>query len=91
MKKQYYVISALMMLSVFAATGKQNQAEAAEKKTKLEQGTLTISGKGAMPENLKVKNKNKVKKVVIKRVNTIFIQIGYFTVINGVLFIRIEH
>lgn len=67
MKKQYYVISALMMLSVFAATGKQNQAEAAEKKTKLEQGTLTISGKGVMPEKLKVKNKNKVKKVVIKR------------------------
>lgn len=47
--------------------------QAAKKKTAvkvtstLKKGTLTISGKGAMPASFKVKDKKKVKKVVIKK------------------------
>lgn len=70
MKKQWYVFSTAIVLSILSVAGGSGQAEAAKKpavKAELKKGTLTISGKGAMPAKLKVKNKNKVKKVVIKK------------------------
>ena len=68
--KKYYIGLAAVMLSVLAVAGGTGQAQAAKKnavKAELKNGTLIVSGRGAMPAKLKVKNKNKVKKVVIKK------------------------
>ncbi len=70
MKKPLFVISAFFLLVALSAAGKAGKAEAAKKtsvKAELKKGTLTISGKGAMMAKVKIKNKNKVKKVVIKK------------------------
>lgn len=68
--KKHYIITAGVLLSVLAIAGNERQAQAAKEtavKAELKKGTLTISGKGAMPAKLEIKNKNKVKKVVIKK------------------------
>lgn len=70
MKKK--TIGLLMLLMSFGLmwgmTGQRAQAaKKANVKVTLKNGVMTISGKGAMPKNFKVKNKKKVKKVVIKK------------------------
>ena len=65
-KKQ--VISIMLLMAALTAGGMAMEMEAkAAVKTTLKGSTLTISGKGAMPNKLKVKSKKKVKKVVIKK------------------------
>lgn len=70
-KIQIILLICMMILGCSAFTIK---AEAAKKKTKskvswkLKKGTLTISGKGAMPKSMTFrKQKKKIKKVVIKK------------------------
>lgn len=61
----------MLVLAICILWGAAHQPAQAAKKAKvkvtLKKGVLTISGKGAMPANLKVKNIKKVKKVVIKK------------------------
>lgn len=64
--KKHYIITAGVLLSVLTIAGNERQAQAAKEtavKAELKKGTLTISGKGAMPAKLELKNKNKVKKL----------------------------
>lgn len=62
---------AMLSLSLCLLCGiSSSKAQAAQKaKVKITQknGVVTISGKGAMPKKIKLKNKKKVKKVVIKK------------------------
>lgn len=62
---------AMLSLSLCLLCGiSSSKAQAAKKeKVKITQknGVVTISGKGAMPKKIKLKNKKKVKKVVIKK------------------------
>lgn len=63
--------SIMLVLAVCILWGTvEHTAQAAKKakvKVTLKKGVLTISGKGDMPSKFKVKNKKKVKKVVIKK------------------------
>lgn len=65
-KKQ--IISIMLLMAALTVGGMAMEIEAqAAAKVSLKGSTLTISGKGAMPKKLKVKNKKKIKKVVIKK------------------------
>ena len=68
-KKTFGLLMLLMSFGLmWGMTGQRAQAaKKANVKVTLKNGVLTISGKGAMPKNLKVKNKKNVKKVVIKK------------------------
>lgn len=63
--------SGMFILALCILWGMAAQSAEAAKKEKVKmtfkKGVLTLSGKGTVPANLKVKNKNKVKKVVIKK------------------------
>ena len=67
------IMTAALLLTLGGAVVLNGQDTQAAKKQKVKAavkgGTLTISGKGAMPSSLKIKQKqrNKVKKIVIKK------------------------
>ena len=63
-KKTFGLLMLLMSFGLmWGMTGQRAQAaKKANVKVTLKNGVLTISGKGAMPKNLKVKNKKNVKK-----------------------------
>ena len=73
MKRKTMIMTAAMLIALGGAVALNGQdAQAAKKqpvKAVVKGSTLTISGKGAMPSNLKVKKsqKNKVKKIVVKK------------------------
>lgn len=67
-------IIALVFMMILGCSALTIKAEAAKKKAKskvswkLKKGTLTIKGKGAMPESMRFqKQKKKIKKVIIKK------------------------
>lgn len=75
MKRKYYT-AALLILSLCILWGiKDRTAQAAKKSTTtktsvtstLKNGVLTFSGKGTISSDVALKDKNKVKKVVIKK------------------------
>lgn len=72
MKRKTMIMTAALLFALGGAVALNGQdAQAAKKKVKavVKGNTLTISGKGAMPSNLKIKKskKSKVKKIVIKK------------------------
>lgn len=66
-------IIALVFMMILGCSALTIKAEAAKKKAKskvswkLKKGTLTIKGKGAMPDSMKFWKQKKIKKVVIKK------------------------
>ena len=73
MKRKTMIMTAAMLLvlgSAVALNGLEAQAAKKQKvKAVVKGSTLTVSGKGAMPSSLKVKKsqRNKVKKIVVKK------------------------
>lgn len=75
MKRRKYYIAALLIFALSVLWGITGQTAKAAKKTAtdssinstLKKGVLTISGKGTISSNIKIKDKKKVKKVVIKK------------------------
>ncbi len=66
------IFVSVILLSVVTATDSvQSASSKADEKSKvtysLKNGILTIQGKGKMPKNTTIKNKKKIKKVVIKK------------------------
>ena len=73
MKRKTMIMTAAMLLvlgSAVVLNGREAQAAKKQKvKAVVKGSTLTVSGKGAMPSSLKVKKsqRNKVKKIVVKK------------------------
>lgn len=72
MKSKNVFLSAALLIALGGAVALTGQeAQAAKKKVKavVKGSTLTVSGKGAMPSNLKIKKSKikKVRKIVIKK------------------------
>lgn len=72
MKSKNVILSAALLIALGGAVALTGQeAQAAKKKVKavVKGSTLTVSGKGAMPSNLKIKKSKikKVRKIVIKK------------------------
>lgn len=73
MKRRSMIMTVAMLLALGGAVALNGQEAQAAKKQKVKAvvkgSTLTISGKGAMPSSLRIKQKqrNKVKKIVIKK------------------------
>lgn len=73
MKRKTMIMTAAMLLVLGSAVVLNGQEAQAAKKQKVKAvvkgSTLTVSGKGAMPSSLKVKKsqRNKVKKIVVKK------------------------
>lgn len=69
-KSRIMMASALLMAAGVAVMLNGREIQAAQKsrvKAVVNGSTLTISGKGAMPSEMRVKNKNRIRKIVIKK------------------------